>query len=88
MGMGCDLCWEGEGGRPARCVAAAVPPYPKILTVSSAVDLSGSNRPRGVCLVNGDEPPSGTLKSRRDRENVPQTEDTYNKFIDFLSKSK
>ena len=37
--------------------------------------------PRGVCLVNGDEPPSETLKSRRDRENVPQT-DMYNKFID------
>ena len=82
MGMGCDL-WEGEG---ARCVAAAVPPYPKILTVSSAVDLSGSNRAPRVCLVNGDEPPE-TLKSRSDRENVPQTDDTYNKFLDFLSKS-
>ena len=41
---------EGRGGGPA-VLPAPVSPYPKILTVSSAVDLSGSNRTRAYEMV-------------------------------------
>ena len=52
MGMGCDPrpTWVGRGGGPA-VLPAPVSPYPKILTVSSAVDLSGSNRTRAYEMV-------------------------------------
>ena len=84
MGMGCD---PGEGAdtaataAPRACCVALRPPYPKILTVSSAVDLSDGNITRGV------SPPRdgpGTLKSRRDRENMPDTDDEVVDLFSYL----